>query len=106
MQSKIEALKSILSLLEIPVAYNHFNTEQKLPYICFLEDTSDNTFADNKVYYEESTVMIELYSEIKDMTLENSLKTLLNSNEIPYEKTMETYMDDERMYEVVYTIEL
>lgn len=40
------------------------------------------------------------------MTLESSLKTLLNNNEIPYEKTMETYMDDERMYEVVYTIEL
>mgnify|MGYP003293064490 FL=1 len=104
MQSKIEALKSILSSLDIPVAYNHFNVETKLPYICFLEDTSDNTFADNKVYYENSIIMIELYTEYKNMALENSLKTLLNNNEIPYEKTMETYMDDERMYEVVYTI--
>lgn len=103
-QSKLELLNTLLSSLNIPVAYNHFNKSTQLPYLIFYEDISNNTFADNKVYYENNDYILELYTEIKDITLENSLKTLLNNNEIPYQKTMETYLDDERMYEIVYEI--
>lgn len=104
MESKLEFLKSILSTLSIPIAYNHFNKETKLPYLLYLEDSSNNTFADNKVYYENCSFNLELYTEIKDTTLENQLKTILTNNEIPYEKTYEDYLSDERMYEITYTI--
>lgn len=104
MPSKLEALYSILSSLKIPVAYDHFNTEQNLPYIAFVEERSDNTFADNIVYFENSTVNIELYTEYKDESLEDDLKTLLSNYDYPYQKTLETRMDEEGLYEVVYTI--
>lgn len=103
-QSKLEQLNTILSSLLIPVAYNHFNKSTQLPYLIFYEDVSNNTFADNTVYYENNDYILELYTENKDITLEKNLKQLLNNNEIPYQKTMETYLDDERMYEIVFAI--
>lgn len=99
-------LKNILDQLGIPVAYSHFNTATQLPYICFYESGTDNTFADNKVWHQCKSVEIELYTELKDLDLEEDLEDLLNTNEIPFEKITETYIDDEKMYESVYQIEL
>ncbi len=79
MQSNLELLKSILSSLNIPIAYNHFNKETKLPYLLYLEDSSNNTFADNKVFYENCNYTLELYTEKKNITLENQLKTILTN---------------------------
>lgn len=99
-------LKSILDLLQIPVAYSHFNTATELPYIVYYETGTDNVFADNKVFKQCKSVEIELYTSIKDVTLEEQLETLLNNNEIPFDKISETYIDDEKMFESVYQIEL
>lgn len=99
-------LNNILSQLNIPVAYHHFNKATSLPYIVYYETNTDNVFADNKVWAKCITIEIELYTEYKDINLESDLEDLLNYNEIPYEKINETYIDDEKMYENVYQIEL
>ena len=102
----LTTLKNILEQLDIPIAYSHFNTATKLPYLVFYEVSSDNVFADNKVYQECISVEIELYTQYKDTTLESRLKTLLNDNEIPFEKIVETYISEEKMFESVYQVEL
>lgn len=107
MQNQIESIKTILSSLEIPVAYNHFNQPTQLPYIVFNEDETSNVFADDNVYFENvNSYSLELYTEIKDVELEDELKTLLQTNDITYEKNLETYISDERMYEISYSINL
>lgn len=100
----LSSLKTILDTLGIPVAYHHFNTKTPLPYLVYYEDGSDNLYADNKVLSTGMQVEIELYTEFKDITLEGQLETLLNNNELPYEKINETYIDSETMYEIVYRI--
>lgn len=102
----LNKLNMLLQELNIPIAYHHFNKATSLPYVVYYESGSDNVFADNKVLSKCMQVEIELYTEYKDVALETSLENLLNENEIPYEKLIETYIDDEKMFENVYQIEL
>ena len=46
---------------------------------------------------------LELYSEEKDLELEQKLEALLDANNIEYD-TFESYLDTESMYEVAYDI--
>lgn len=76
-----------------------------LPFICYLVEGSDNFGADDHVYKDILRVRIELYSENKDTTSEGAIEALLNSLYIYWEKD-ETYIDDERCYMIIYTIEV
>lgn len=76
-----------------------------LPFICYLVEGSDNFGADNIVYKAINRVRIELYSENKDTTSESAIEALLDSLSIYWEKD-ETYIDDERCYEIIYSIEV
>lgn len=104
-------LKDLYNLLNAEftgkVAYNFFpeGAVPELPYICILELESDNFGADNKVYHKRKNVNIELYTEYKDETTESILENLLDSAEIFYESS-DTYIEDERMYERIYEIEV
>ena len=77
-------LATLLEQSNIPVAYNHFKDAQELPFICYIDQASDNLIADNKVYHKVVTVDIELYTEDKDEQLEQTLETILNDNGLPY----------------------
>jgi hypothetical protein len=76
-----------------------------LPFICYLVEGSDNFGADDRVYKDILRVRIELYSENKDTTSESAIESLLDSLYIYWEKD-ETYIDDERCYEIIYSIEV
>lgn len=76
-----------------------------LPFICYLVEGSDNFGADDHVYKGINRVRIELYSENKDTTSEGAIEALLDSLYIYWEKD-ETYIDDERCYEIIYSIEV
>lgn len=102
----LDNLKIELEKMNIPVAYSHFVSETNPPYLVYYVDGSDNTFADNTVYYENLNATIELYSTKKDLNLENKLKDILNANEIPYEITTETYINTEKIYQIVFEISL
>lgn len=106
MIDSLEDLKTALGGLNIPIAYSHFKTATSTPYLVYYVDGTDNFFADNKVYDKVNTIYIELYTDKKDETLQTSLETILNNNELPYEITGELFIDDENLYEVIYQIEL
>jgi hypothetical protein len=75
----------------------------KLPFICFLTDSSDNVLADNKVYLKRLDVDVELYTAQKDETSEGLVEALFDSNDIPWAKT-EDYIDTENCYMITYSI--
>ena len=76
-----------------------------LPFICYLVDESDNFGADNIVYKAINRVSVELYSENKDTASEALIEGMFETNNLYWEKT-ELYLDDERCYEIIYTIEV
>lgn len=106
----LEELKNILE--SIPgfsnkVAYRAFPEKEapRLPFICYLETSTHNFYADGKVYSNTSIVDIELYSRFRDTTSETKLENVLRSNGITWTKDIE-YIDSERCYETIYTVEV
>lgn len=89
------------------VAYRAFpvNKAPKLPFICYLVNGSDNFIADNKVYKKITVVNVELYTAIKDIDTENAVEDAFDNASIVWDK-YEEYIDDEQVYEIVYTIEI
>lgn len=96
----------ILKTLNIPVAYGHFESNKEIqpPFIVYRE-TSPNTFkADGITYYRPYDFEIELVTEIKDVTLQQTIEDLLDTNNIPYDIGEEVWDDDEKIYHNYYEI--
>lgn len=100
----MQILKEILEQLNIPVAYDHFNTATNPPFLAYRRYSTSNFGADNKVYKKLENYYLELYTEYKDIELEEELEKLLDDNDIFYEVASEDYIDTEQIYQVVYNI--
>lgn len=102
----LKELRELLEALEIPVKYRAFKVGEapNLPYILFYKEDNQGTLkADNQNYAKVSDVTIELYSDEKDIVLEEQLESILDTNKIEYD-TYESYLETESMYEVAYEI--
>jgi hypothetical protein len=86
-----------------PVAYSHFSSTPSIPFITYLESTSDNFHADNRTFKQVKIIDIELYTNKKDLTVESAIEKLLDANDLPYE-TLETYIESEQLHQKIYTI--
>lgn len=103
----MEELLQILNETQIPFAYHHF-AEGESPepsFICYLLPGSNNFSADGKVYYKINKVHIELYTDLKDLAVEQQLEDVLDEHGIFYNKS-ETWIESEKLYEVLYTFEM
>ena len=103
----MEELLQILSETQIPFAYHHFAEGEapEPPFICYLLPGSNNFSADGKVYYKINEVHIELYTDLKDLAVEQQLEEVLDEHGIFYNKS-ETWIESEKLYEVLYTFEM
>ena len=102
-----EEIVTMLSGLDIPLAYHHFAEGESLdpPFLIYLSPGSNNFGADGKVYHKAKQIDIELYTDKKEPELEDALEDILDEAGIFYEKT-ETYIDSEKLYEVLYETEV
>ena len=103
----MDKILSILNALGIPFAYDHFAQGESPdpPFICYLIPASDNFSADGKVYYKIDLYNIELYTDLKDLSLERKIEEALDEASIFYNKS-ETWIESESLYEVLYTFEM
>lgn len=103
----MEELLQMLQEMQIPFAYHHFAEGEAVnpPFICYLLPGSNNFSADGKVYFKINEVRIELYTDLKDLAVEQQVEDVLDEHEIFYNKS-ETWIDSERLYEVLYTFEM
>ena len=99
-----EIVLLLAQLTGIPYAYSHFAEGEAPdpPFICYLCPGSDNFSADGKVYKKINEVRIELYTDKKEPATELRLETVLDNADIFYNKT-ETWIESEKLYEVLYT---
>ena len=103
-------MQRIVKMLEeagFPFAYDHFAEGESPdpPFICYLTPNSDNFAADGKTYYKINEIHIELYTDCKDLSAEQKLEDVLDAYDIYYEKS-ETWIESEKLYEVLYTFEM
>lgn len=94
----------LLETLDIPVSYFKLNGPTPLPYLIYKGAGSDNTEADNKIYYSANKYELEYYFDEKDEITEKKIEQLLNKNEIVWEKSDDIYIQSENMFVIYYYI--
>ena len=101
-----EVLK-MLDEMKLPYAYHHFveGESPEPPLLVFLYPNSDNFAADGMVYFKVNRLNIELYTDLKDVELEEIVEAVLDKHGIFYEKS-EVWIESENLYEVLYQMEV
>ena len=103
----MDKLLQILKDTGVPFAYDHFAEGEAVnpPFLCYLLPGSHNFAADGKVYHKVSIVHLELYTDEKNPSLEQTVEAVLDASEVFYDKT-EVWIGSEKLYEVLYTFEM
>lgn len=103
----MDKLLELLKEINLPFAYHHFAEGEvpNLPYLVYLTLGTNHFKADGKVYFKVMEVHIELYLDKKEPEMEKRVEEVLDNFEVCYEKA-ETYIESEKLYEVIYTFEM
>ncbi len=101
-----EVLK-MMDEMKLPYAYHHFveGESPEPPFLVFLYPNSDNFAADGMVYFKVNRLNIELYTDLKDVELEETVEAVLDKHGIFYKKS-EVWIESENLYEVLYQMEV
>ncbi len=96
----------MLEEMGLPFAYHHFaeGESPEPPFVCYLLPGSKNFGADGRVYYKINEVHIELYTDLKDLAVEQGVEAVLDGHGVFYNKS-EVWIESEKLYEVLYTFE-
>lgn len=104
---KISDVKDILAETELPVTYYQWPISQAPapPYLVWYFPGSENFAADDKVFKRIYTLNVELYTQVKNFLIEMDVEDVFDKYGMVWDK-VETYIDDEKMYQVLYTMEV
>lgn len=99
----LEGLVSVFRSMGFPAVYHHFEEGHSPapPFLVYLFSESENFGADNQVYHQGLYVLLELYTEQKDLESEGIVEETLSYHSLYFEK-VETYIETEKLYQVVY----
>ena len=98
-------VKTLLTGTGLPVSFSYVPLDQDTvrPYICYFQDADHNFAADGIVYYARKVIVARLYTDKRDETteglVENALAGLYWSKDI-------SFLDEEKIYEITYEIEV
>nr|DAU65371.1 MAG TPA: tail completion protein [Caudoviricetes sp.] len=102
-----QEVMALLTEMDIPFAYDHFveGESPEPPFLVFLYPGSNHFAADGMVYFKVNRLNIELYTDKKDMELEETVEAVLDRHGIFYGKS-EVWIESENLYEVLYQMEV
>ena len=99
-----EQIKAMLEKSGLPVAYRYYRRPPTLPYLVWLEDSTDNFYADGLVYKKVRHILVELYTDQKDPAAETRLENALAG--LPWQKTGEEWIESEDFFQSIYEFEV
>lgn len=106
---KLTDFSSFMKKIGIPFAYHDFRSNKgdmpEYPYCMWYCSGSDNFGADNVTFAEMPTVIIELYTEVKDLAAEKRIKSALTSAGLYYDTT-ESDLEEDSVHIVYFTVPL
>lgn len=102
-----QEIDAMISGIGLDYAYYQWpiNEAPSLPYVLFYYPERKDFSADCINYQHITALNIELYTNNKDFEKEALVESVLESNGIYYTKE-EQYIAEEKMYEVLYTMEV
>ena len=100
---ELAEIKRKLDTLGIPVAYMCFKKPQSLPFAVYYEAGTDIRGSDDRSFFRDVTINIELYTEKKQPALERQLENLFRDREI--DKSPDIYLKDEDMFMTTFSFD-
>lgn len=106
----LEDVKELLQRSGLPVAYLKWPDgpgeppPPPLPYLIFYEDSDTSMYADGGTYYVTRSIVVELYSKLREPETEARLETLMQG--LHWKRTGEQYLDTEHMTMCSYGFEV
>lgn len=86
-------------------AYGKFKESIEPPHLVAIIVSTDNFMADNKVFYSKTPIQLDYTYIDKNLEEQNKIeKEILG--DIPWNKTDETYLQDEGVWQVSYFFEI
>lgn len=103
----IKELHNLLATTQLPVAYLAFPADKaaQMPFIVYQETMSNNTGADNTVWFSARHIQIDLLTRKRDLNVEAVLESVLTDNHLFWERVPE-FDSDEDYYRVTYEVEI
>lgn len=97
-------LFEILQSTGLPVAYYHFRTPQKAPYLVYMGEGQTNLSADNTFYWSQNDYQIQYYFTKKNEANETAIERALLSAGYQYDKSEDVYIQDQGLFVIYYYI--
>ena len=86
-------------------AYGQFKRPTEPPHLVAISTGSDNFMADNKVYSKDTPIQLDYTYLIKDVEIQNKIENEILSD-VAWNKSDETYLVDEKVWQVSYFFEI
>ena len=86
-------------------AYGTFKKPTEPPHLVAIISDTDNFMADNKVYVKDVPIQLDYTYIEKDLTMQNKIEDDI-LGDISWNKTEETYLSDENVWQVSYFFEI
>mgnify|MGYP005770785001 FL=1 len=101
----LEELKIRCENAGFKYAYGLFKQPTEPPHLIAISTATENFMADNKVYYGTTPIQLDYTYIDKNLEEQNKIeKEILG--DIPWNKTDETYLQDEDVWQVSYFFEI
>lgn len=101
-----EQLETMLEEMGIPYHYMEFDVGTiQPPFMVWYYDETSEFYADGICYATVDSIVIELYGDEYDRSMEDKIENVLRKYEIGYQKQRE-HIEDENLFETIYLMEV
>lgn len=101
----LEDLKNRCKNAGFKYAYGVFKKSTEPPHLIAIINGTNNFMADNKVYKKQVPIQLDYTYLNKDLEKQNKIEDEI-LGDIPWNKTEETYLSDEDVWQVSYFFEI
>lgn len=104
-REKLEDLKTKCEKAGFKYAYGKFEKPTPPPHLVAIVADTDNFMADDKVYFGLIPIQLDYTYIVKDLDAQEKIEKKI-LGDIAWNKTVETYLQDEDVWQVSYFFEL
>ena len=101
----LEELKTRCEAQGFKYAYGKFYAPVEPPHLVTMITDTDNLMADNKVWGKKTPIKLDYTYVYKNIEEQNKIEDIILSD-VAWNKTDETYFEDEECFQVSYFFEL
>lgn len=101
----LEELKQRCKKQGFQYAYGVFKESVEPPHLVAISRDTDNFMADDKVYFQKTPIQLDYTYIDKDIEEQNKIENEI-LGDVAWNKTDETYLSDEKVWQVSYFFEI